>query len=430
MSRQYDRWIPRVGDKALLNAFLEVALAFDIPGITVHTVTGLHLNVQVEGFPGEQIKPIFEADGQVISAIALTIGQYATLAVNRNREQASPFWEHMHLDRGQKFHEWPAEEQIKTNVVLAKAFSFAGAADPTLKRDPEAFTALFNQYESSLAHLRAMLADQTGKAIEERRNLDARLISERDRLQGEFDTKERELTDRLKVREAALEKRIKGADESDAKTARRAIRQAMLQDAQDRARDFGLSKRTGAKRVQVQIGFLVLLSALAWMGMTGWSDSRSVWLALSNVTQGQILTIHWSELGIAWIRLSFASIGFVATLLYYIRWEMRWADMHAASEMQLQQFHVDVNRANWVIESALEWKKETGEVVPNDLLNQLSKNLFMSKADEDASKVLHPADELASALMGSASKLRLNIAGNELEFDRPGRIAKETKASV
>jgi hypothetical protein len=41
--------------------------------------------------------------------------------------------------------------------------------------------------------------------------------------------------------------------------------------------------------------------------------------------------------------------------------------------------------------------------------------------------VLHPADELASALMGSASKLSLDINGNKLDIDKPGKIPKEVK---
>ena len=40
---------------------------------------------------------------------------------------------------------------------------------------------------------------------------------------------------------------------------------------------------------------------------------------------------------------------------------------------------------------------------------------------------VHPADELASALMGSASKLSLDINGNKLDIDKPGRIPKEVK---
>lgn len=422
MSRFYERRIPRVGDKALLNAFREVAKQFDVPSITVQTITNSSVVVQLVDFPGEQLKKIVAQDGQVIAHISLAISRFATMSVSRNRDQASPQWEHLYFDQGADFHSWPVEDRLKLDETIAKAFNFTGFADAKLRGNPDAFEVLFNQYESSLANLRAMLADQTERAIEQRRWLDEQTLLEKSRLRDEFSSKEADLNERIQKREAALEERIKDADESDAKTARRAIRLAMLEDAKSRVSDFGVSNRTSRKRLPVQAAFIALVFFLFLVAMAGWSDSRLVWQEMAKSAANQDQSAYWSELIGGWVRLSFASIGIVGALLYYIRWEMRWADMHATSEMQLQQFHIDVNRANWVIESALEWKKETGEVVPNDLLNQLSKNLFTSKADEQAKQVLHPADELASALVGSASKLKLNIAGNELEYDKPAKI--------
>jgi len=50
------------------------------------------------------------------------------------------------------------------------------------------------------------------------------------------------------------------------------------------------------------------------------------------------------------------------------------------------------------------------------LLERLSTNLFAYEG-ERVEQVRHPVDELASALMGTASKVRLNIGGNEVELD-------------
>ena len=63
------------------------------------------------------------------------------------------------------------------------------------------------------------------------------------------------------------------------------------------------------------------------------------------------------------------------------------------------------------------------------LLNSITRNLFANGAD-DLDKVIHPSDELASALLGSASKLKMKIGDNELEFDKPGKIKdKQVKKS-
>jgi len=47
--------------------------------------------------------------------------------------------------------------------------------------------------------------------------------------------------------------------------------------------------------------------------------------------------------------------------------------------------------------------------------------LFVGE-NKDLEHVVHPSDQLASALLGSASKLKMNISGNELEIDKPGKI--------
>ena len=87
-----------------------------------------------------------------------------------------------------------------------------------------------------------------------------------------------------------------------------------------------------------------------------------------------------------------------------------------------------MNRANWVIESCLEWRKETDSPIPNDLLASITNNLFINNETE-LERVIHPADELASALMGSASKLKLKIGDNEQEFDKPKKINNKPLAS-
>ena len=84
------------------------------------------------------------------------------------------------------------------------------------------------------------------------------------------------------------------------------------------------------------------------------------------------------------------------------------------------------NRANWVLESCLEWKKETDAEIPKELLHSFTRNLFqMDSVPKDC--ILNPADELASVLLGSSSKLKLKVGENELQFDKPGKIPNTIK---
>jgi len=87
-------------------------------------------------------------------------------------------------------------------------------------------------------------------------------------------------------------------------------------------------------------------------------------------------------------------------------------------------FIFDINRANWLIESCLEWKKETSSEIPDLLLDSITKGLFDNGSTSSRDKV-RPADELASALFGSASKIKLKAGDNEIEVG-PKKLERQS----
>ena len=215
----------------------------------------------------------------------------------------------------------------------------------------------------------------------------------------------------------------------------------MLDDVKNRISNFGVSESTENKRRPVLFGIMLLiLSSLVLMVFTGYeintaeknytvSFDKTSMAGVKPIVQPQIIPdidtdkvkIYWQ-----WARFALFSFALLCTILYYIKWQNNWAVQHSTSEFQLQQFYIDVNRANWVIESCLEWKKVTDSVIPSELLSSITRNLFTPEKTE-LEQITHPADELASALMGSASNLKLNLNGNELEFNKPGKITNKTK---
>lgn len=116
--------------------------------------------------------------------------------------------------------------------------------------------------------------------------------------------------------------------------------------------------------------------------------------------------------------LSLKSLGFtflaVATGVFYIRWLNHWFNQHAEAEFRLKQFQLDVDRASWVVETVLEMKSGK-DVIPTALLTSLTRNLFEQDSLDDNEK-MHPADELASALLGTASNVRVKAGDAELTF--------------
>jgi hypothetical protein len=266
-------------------------------------------------------------------------------------------------------------------------------------------------------------------------------------------------------RELELAEKLKIIDDRNNTHVRREIRDRMLDDVKERIARFGVSEATERKRMPVAIGILSLIFVTAVLVFftlfeiqnlgplnisvtSAQEKTKSATISNSTATQGteKAALIQGPDKAVAtqgadkpastsmdrsaiywlWGRLSILSLSLLASILYYIKWQNKWAEQHAASEFQLQQFYVDVNRANWVIESCLEWRKDTDSIIPTELLSSITNGLFFNPLSEQA-QIIHPADELASALLGSASKLKLNVGDNTLEFDKPGKIRPSLK---
>ncbi|PQA78145.1 hypothetical protein [Rhodoferax sp. TS-BS-61-7] len=321
--------------------------------------------------------------------------------------------------------------------------------------------------ESSFARLQLQLEKVFEQTIDLREQLEAQVRSKETVLEDSFKQKQIEAdqrlqkqTDDLENREQELVEQRRLLDESDNTFARRQIRERMLSDVSERVKNFGLSEATVRARRPVAMGIYVLMYLLFGLLLfTGYEiatvrpDNSSALLktlamqvdkltaltspSTSSKATGidQLPTSSFSselvsqsniERIFLWLRFSLLSLGLAASILYYIRWQNQWATSYATTEQSLQQFHIDVNRANWVVETCLEWRKETKSDIPTELINSLTRGLFAGR--DTVTSVLHPADELASALMGSASKLSLNVGGNTVEIDKPGKIPKTVQA--
>ena len=277
-------------------------------------------------------------------------------------------------------------------------------------------------------------------------DLNQQLLTKQEKLEAELEKKSKELEERKEK----LDSRAEALDDRDNTHVRREIRDKMLTDVKERIKDFGVSSATNSKRKPVLFGMLTMMTVfslllafsiyeasgihketmfqleairnVSMIGETGKEKmgiSPEIWAKVS-ATDVDRSAIYW-----LWLRITIFSFGLIGTILYYIKWQSRWADFHSNSEFQLQQFYIDVNRANWVIESCLEWSKETESEIPAVMLESMTKNLFVGE-NKDLEQVIHPSDELASAILGSASKLKMNVAGNELEIDKPGKIKPKT----
>jgi hypothetical protein len=54
---------------------------------------------------------------------------------------------------------------------------------------------------------------------------------------------------------------------------------------------------------------------------------------------------------------------------------------HASAEFLLKQFELDIDRASWVVETAMEWHRDQQAEIPAPLLEGITRNLFSDRGD-------------------------------------------------
>lgn len=320
--------------------------------------------------------------------------------------------------------------------------------------------------ESTFSRLQLLQEEMVSQTLSLRIELDKQFSTKETALEDMFKDKSNRADAEFELKRAALnaereelDARRKTLDDSDNTFARRQIRDRMLAEVTNRVEDLKVSDATTKARGPVKLGITILISLLVMSIFWSYAEDRKLKLEESNLSTSVMKAQVYKD-GVAsgaeqsaeksqtnqqrpfssvtvpaeaykaitqerilhWIRIALATLALIATLTYYIRWENQWAAQFANTEHSLRQFHIDISRANWVVETCLEWKKEHQSDIPPELVESLTRGLFADRSP--ATHVIHPADELASALMGSASRLSLDVAGNKIEIDKPKNIPK------
>ncbi|HYI12118.1 MAG TPA: hypothetical protein VEK57_23900 [Thermoanaerobaculia bacterium] len=289
-----------------------------------------------------------------------------------------------------------------------RAYGRTAATDEVLGRELAEF---YRQREELLTRLERVHTEIVEANEAYRHRLEESAAADRQKLETEFQRRRDELdADHkrkeavLSERESALQAQIAKLDDRSSTHARRDVRQELKKIVAERTASFHLSRDTVRKRAPVHTLFIVLilasgtLFALALLGRLPTPTAIASWLVA--------------------FRMSVIGAAFAAAIIFYIRWADHWFRQHADEEMRLKRLELDLDRATWVVEMALEWKREKDSDIPQELVDRLSRNLFESDA---SSRPRHPGEELASALLGASSGLSINLPGvGEAKFDRKG----------
>ena len=451
--------IPRVSDRTIAETFKELGSKFKISHVHVRTLAFTEIGqITLSEEASGDWKVLLDHDSSLIESMSCSISDLNITYARGGQyqpEQRSPIFDEIVLTH--------RNQGTSTNIVKLNIVAFLN--ERLCPFEPgrvigagvsEEQTQLLAIHHSTLDRLEKLNEDLIRQDTEFRKSLEEKFEEKVAQVEAEYVEKKqrlendgRKLAAQIEAKEQALDEKLKIIDDRDNTHVRREIRHRMLNDVRQRIDQFGVSSATADKRRPVFVGILLLLTVfillLGWTGyelsamdsqyfsmveairsISAWEPEKIKQFGLNADTVAKVSAIDVDRIHLFWLwgRFALFSFGLVGTILYYIRWQNRWAEQHIVSEFQLQQFYIDVNRANWVIESCLEWRKETESVIPKELLVSITTGLFVNNQTEPE-RVIHPADELASALLGTASKLKLKVGDSELEFDKPKKITNK-----
>lgn len=294
---------------------------------------------------------------------------------------------------------------------------------PATQAHYKAREAALTSLESTLRSVSIDFADNIAK---ERQKLEeeyrARAERERNAIEkerAELDAAAAARKARLDAEEAALQKRLAEVDDRAARHVRRNIRDDIQKELKARAAKFELTQGTRDLRKPV------LWFTLALLAVSGVAFFTTL-VELYRILNGSHSTTDVIFLG---VRQALFGATFGSTAVFLIRWTNRWFDRHATEEFRLKRLQLDLERASWVVEMALEWTKENSLKFPSTLVDRLATNLFLDAEAPAEKKTASAADHLASALLGSSAEVELSLPnGTKVKLDRKAidRLKKAT----
>jgi hypothetical protein len=396
------------------------ATAFSISVISVGSINVLDQNESVK------IKSLSKSKGYVISNISLSLGavtvyfRRALTNVNGHQE-TSAFFDEIEFPSNNA----PLDDIIKLSELFSKrlvATNF-NLSDVELTKSSSK-DQIFQIYSSTAQQLQDSVSQIQNDLTQTRINLEQEYQKKRETAEEQFQSKILEAEESAKSRqinldeiESNLKKRADELDDSDHTHARRKKQEELRAKIVSRSQNFRVTPETIGTRRPIHIACFVGLILLALMNYYFVSNFTEYIAAATPAGNVAVTLVFAKQFGL--------TIAFLGLLAYYIRWLNRWSEKYATTEFGIKQFELDIDRASWAVETMLEWKAEklSSEEFPDSLLQGISRNLF-SQPDQSNQEEMHPADYLASALLGTARGIKLSIAGNEIELD-PKKIRKD-----
>lgn len=416
--------IPRLKDKVLIDCFKEIAV-----GLSSHKQAASISLLGSASFSfdpaipeeNEEVSGLIKKNSELIFSLSMTVGDFHIRVYRGGTgELKSPYTDDVQLIPGSNC-KLNANEKTEIGYAVVKKLKAIEPGRTVGGKNSKEQEELASIHEATLSRLEELNEKLIFDSHEYRRKLEEEHLQRLRTLEEGFSAKEQDLsinhqrlTELLQEKEQEFEGRKKELDSRSNTHARRQIRKDIIGEIKKRQTEFKLTSGTNSLRKPIAVAMLGLI--LVFVMLSGFSILDFYRAFMLDNTIG---------LWISGVKQVVYSFGAVGSILFYIRWQNRWFEQHSLAEFQLKQLELDMERASWIVETSLEWNDAKGNPIPPELLDSLSRNLFTPQG-EKVESLVHPADQLASAIMGTASMVRLKTGNTEVEID-PRKLKRVRK---
>ncbi|MFL9498561.1 hypothetical protein ACJMQP_00740 [Rhodopseudomonas palustris] len=412
-------------DRIVFDTLQEAARRFKGTAYYYSTAFDFQLNPADEGHT-PIIERILSMEGYLISRATLTVPGFSVEFIRgtnqANSQPSSAIFDQLRtnsnnsnsLNEIQKINVIELLKFIQTKFSCIRPELAAAAATEEQARVQALHNSIIERLEyaatKQIEQINSFLREKQDEIADHRKKLEDEFTAKRNLLEEETQ-QERE---KLKGVEAELATKQKLLDDRDNTHVRRAIRQDLNRILTERLSNTKINRPSLLRELGVHIAFLSVLTISGYLILYYSSHiseyfSRNFGLRAETIfSDPPMITIIAKQI--------LSSITLVATAIYYIRWLIRQYQRYFDTEDEIRKYQIDFERASWVVETALEWRKDQSTQIPDSLLIAISRRLFeFEKRDGDGD--VSPADMLASALIGTASKVNLNTGIAQIEID-------------
>lgn len=409
----YEVEIARLRDRDLFSFWRNAAEILGAGSFTITEIGG-HSQSYASADP-DAMSNAYLAKSGLLTIVSSHLSSNLGLSVVIERRSSDTFTDRLVINTSSQQSRHSAEVVRSLNELISRTFSLEVLNSNVFFGGEKAVSQLIKSHQQMLAQLQSSATSITETIATAHAKLEEEFAKRTAQLDEDFQartTKADEALDSerraLREREDAVAQRNRDLDDRDNTTARRAQHATLKSRITERGKSFVITPETRKARLPIHIACVA-----AMIGVLVFLYRYSTALAELPVGASWALVIAAT---VKPIGLTLALLGLVA---WYLRWMNRWFERHADTEFYLKQFELDIDRANWVVETALEWKEKQERVIPDALLESISCNLF-TKSEKDDDANMHPADYLASAILGSASNVNLKVPGGEISLTNKG----------